>query len=60
MPILYESRKLCTISKNDEEQKARAVRLLDDHQGEYSSLTASCLARESAGLPGHEHYTEFL
>jgi hypothetical protein len=27
--------------KIDEELKARAVRLIDDHQGEHSSLTAA-------------------
>jgi transposase len=33
---------MCTMPKKiDDELKARAVRLVNDHQGEYSSLTAA-------------------
>ena len=32
--------------KIDEELKARAVRLVNDHQGEYSSLTAAVVAKQ--------------
>src|SRR3954466_14927340 len=42
MPLLFESRRMSTMPKKiDEELKARAVRLVNDHQGEYSSLTAA-------------------
>src|SRR3954470_3334917 len=42
MPLLFESRRMCTMPRKiDEELKARAVRLVSDHQGEYSSLTAA-------------------
>jgi transposase len=42
MPLLFESRRMSTMPmKIDEELKARAVRLVNDHQGEYSSLTAA-------------------
>src|SRR3546814_16357219 len=41
MTLLFESRRMSTMPKKiDEELKARAVRLVNDHQGEYSSLTA--------------------
>src|SRR3954451_211103 len=42
MPLLFESRRMCTMPKKiDDELKARAVRLVNDHRGEYSSLTAA-------------------
>src|SRR3546814_14350048 len=42
MTLLFESRRMSTMPKKiDEELKARAVRLVNDHQGEYSSLTAA-------------------
>jgi transposase len=42
MPLLFESRRMSTMPKKiDDELKARAVRLVNDHQGEYSSLTAA-------------------
>src|SRR3954463_3064997 len=42
MPLLFESRRMCTMPRKiDDELKARAVRLVNDHQGEYSSLTAA-------------------
>ena len=43
MPLLFESRRMTIMPKKiDDELKARAVRLVNDHQGEYSSLTAGC------------------
>jgi transposase len=42
MPLLFESRRMTIMPKKiDDELKARAVRLVNDHQGEYSSLTAA-------------------
>src|SRR3954451_11066401 len=42
MPLLFESRRMSTMPKKiDGELKARAVRLVNDHQGEYESLTAA-------------------
>jgi transposase-like protein len=42
MPLLFESRRITSLPKRiDDELKARAVRLVNDHQGEYSSLTAA-------------------
>jgi hypothetical protein len=42
MPLLFESRRMSSMPKMiDPELKARAVRLVNDHQGEYSSLTAA-------------------
>jgi transposase len=42
MPVLFESRRMSTMPKKiDDELKAKAVRLVSDHQGEYSSLTAA-------------------
>ncbi len=42
MPFLFESRRMCTMAKKiDDELKAGAVRRVNDHQGEYSSLTAA-------------------
>jgi excisionase family DNA binding protein len=42
MPVLNESRRMSTMPKKiDDELKATAVRLVNDHQGEYSSLTAA-------------------
>jgi len=42
MPLLFESRRMSTMPKKiDDELKARAVRLVSDHLGEYSSLTAA-------------------
>jgi len=39
--------------KIDDELKARAVRLVNDHQGEYSSLTAAAAVVAKSGLPLH-------
>ena len=45
MPLLFESRRMSTMPKKiDDELKARAVRLVSDHRGEYSSLTAAAAA----------------
>jgi transposase len=42
MPLLFGSRRMSTMPKKiDAEHKARPVRLVHDHQGEYSSLTAA-------------------
>src|SRR3954454_4703967 len=42
MPLLFESRRMSSMPKKiDEELKARAVRLVNDHRGEYASLTAA-------------------
>src|SRR3954453_9957778 len=42
MPLLFESRRMSTMPKKiDDELKARAVRLVRDHRGEYASLTAA-------------------
>jgi transposase-like protein len=42
MPLLFESRRMSTMPKKiDDELKARAVRLVNEHRGEYSSLTAA-------------------
>lgn len=42
MPLLFESRRMSTMPKKiDDELKARAVRLVQDHRGQYSSLTAA-------------------
>src|SRR3954453_10936206 len=42
MPLLFESRRMSTMPKKiDDELKARAVRLVQDHRGESSSLTAA-------------------
>src|SRR5665647_3955030 len=42
MPLLFESRRMSTMPKKiDPELKARAVRLVSDHIGEYPSLTAA-------------------
>lgn len=39
---MFESRRMSTMPKKiDDELKARAVSLVQDHQGEYSSLTAA-------------------
>jgi len=44
MPLLFESRRMCTMPKKiDDELRARAVRLVQDHLGEYSSLTAAAV-----------------
>ncbi len=53
MPLLFESRRMSTMPKKiDEELKARAVRLVNDHQGEYSSLTAAAGGRGQAARCG--------
>jgi len=45
MPLLFKSRRMSTMPKKiDEELKARAVRLVSDHVGEYPSLTAASAA----------------
>jgi transposase len=45
MPLLFESRRMSTMPKKiDEELRARAVRLVNDHLGEYQNMTAACAA----------------
>src|SRR5665648_124054 len=45
MPLLFESRRMSTMPKKiDPELKARAVRLVSEHIGEYPSLTAASAA----------------
>lgn len=45
MPLLFESRGMSTMPKKvDAELKVRAIRLVNDHQGEYASLTAAAAA----------------
>jgi transposase len=45
MPLLFESRRMCTMPKRiDEQLKARAVRLVSEHRGEYPTVTAACAA----------------
>ena len=42
--------------KIDEELKARAVRLVNDHQGEYSSLTAAAAVWPSSSALARSPY----
>jgi transposase len=45
MPLLFESRRMCAMPKKiDDELKARAVRLVSEHRGEYPNVTAACAA----------------
>jgi transposase-like protein len=45
MPLLFESRRMCSMPKKiDVELKARAVRLVVEHRGEYPNLTAAAAA----------------
>src|SRR5665647_1480818 len=45
MPLLFESRRMSTMPKKiDPEVKARAVRMVTEHQQEYASLTAASAA----------------
>jgi transposase len=45
MPLLFESRRMCTmLERIDEELKARAVLLVTGHLGEYPSMTAAASA----------------
>src|SRR5665648_762218 len=45
MPLLFESRRMSTMPKKiDPELKARAVRLVSEHIGQYPSLTAASAA----------------
>jgi hypothetical protein len=42
MPLLFESRRMsCMPKRIDPELKARAVRLVSEHRGEYPTLTAA-------------------
>jgi transposase len=52
MPLLFESRRMSTMPKKiDPELKARAVRLVSEHIGEYPSLTAaSAVVAEQFGV----------
>jgi transposase len=45
MPLLFESRRMSSMPKKiDPELKARAVRLVTEHRGEYATLTAASQA----------------
>jgi transposase len=45
MPLLFESRRMSSMPKMiDPEPKARAVRLVSEHRGEYPTLTAASQA----------------
>ncbi len=56
MPLLLESSGVCTLAKKiDDQLKTTAIRQVNDHQGEHSSLTAAasgvaqhlCVGKES-------------
>src|SRR4051794_12735673 len=51
MPLLFESRRMSTMPKKiDEELKARAVRLVNDHRGEYSLTAAAAVVARQLGV----------
>jgi transposase len=53
MPLLFESRGMSIMAKKiDPELRARAVRLVNDHLGEYQNVTAVSVAvANQLGVP---------
>jgi transposase len=51
MPLLFESRRMCSMPKKiDVELKARAVRLVSKHRGEYPNLAAAAAVAKQVGV----------